>query len=320
VAKILVGEPNTFVCCYHSRHFTIQRYQIEKRLDELLNRKGGNQHILEDGEIRACIKKSGGNARIVVVATPVEEVGRDHDFDWAIIEPSSTQSIVQTAGRVNRHRQIGVSAPNVAILQFNFKEVERKGCKAVFTRPGYEDDDNGSSTHPSHDICSLIDESKINTRLDSSLRFDTVSHKFSAYDTNSISESLKRFFGPIIKNDSKWMDSDFYKEASLRDEDTMDSWFLDEDNKWKKYEFAPEIRFKKEYLVYQAVERNSRWKFQDKDNELFVLSLGEMRKLAEDVGIPANEAFSVQVYPDSQDDKVIEAKKYIMTPFGCEEV
>ena len=41
----------------------------------------------------------------------MEEVGRDHDFDWAIIDASSVQSIVQTAGRVNRHRLEKYSNP-----------------------------------------------------------------------------------------------------------------------------------------------------------------------------------------------------------------
>jgi len=315
VAQTLVADADTFVCCYHARHFTIQRYNIERRLDYLLSRKGGSQHILKDDEISSCIQKSNGHsARIVVVATPVEEVGRDHDFDWAIIEPSSTQSIVQTAGRVNRHRQDSVSAPNVAILQFNFKEVERNGYKAVFTRPGYESDDNGSSTHPSHDICSLIDEPKINTRLDASLRFDTASHKFSKYDTKSISESLQKFFGPIIKNESKCMDSDFYKEAALRDEDTTDSWYYDEEGNWYKKDFV----LQNGYRISKPIEGNSRWKFKNKSNELFVLSLNEMRQLADDVGIAHDEAFSVQVYPDYQDENVIHAKKYIMTPFGCD--
>lgn len=313
VAKMLAAEPDTFVCCYHARHFTIQRYQIEKRLDELLNRKKGNQLILNDVEIKSCIEKSiGHSARIVVVATPVEEVGRDHDFDWAIIEPSSTQSIVQTAGRINRHRQVGVSEPNIEILQFNFKEVER--YKAVFTRPGYEYLGIDSSTHPSHDLCLLIDEPKINMRLDSSLRFDTISHKFSEYDTKSIKASLEEFFGPIIKNESKWMDSDFYEKASLRDKDKTDSWYLDEDGNWYKKDFV----FQKGYRIYQPQEGNLRWEFHDKSNELFALSLIEMKQLAEDVGITHEEAFSVQVYPDYQDDNVIQARKYIMTPFGCE--
>lgn len=30
--------------------------------------------------------------------------GRDHDYDWAIVEPSSMRSIIQLAGRIRRHR------------------------------------------------------------------------------------------------------------------------------------------------------------------------------------------------------------------------
>jgi CRISPR-associated endonuclease/helicase Cas3 len=55
------------------------------------------------------------------VATPVEEVGRDHDFDWAVIEPSSYRSIIQLAGRVRRHRKEAISTPNIAIMQYNLK-------------------------------------------------------------------------------------------------------------------------------------------------------------------------------------------------------
>src|SRR5690606_19074462 len=94
------------ICCYHSNHLPIQRFHIEQRLDALLTRKEEPyKHILADAEIRRILNESSSNdVQFIVVATPVEEVGRDHDFDWAIIEPSSSQSIVQTAGRINRHR------------------------------------------------------------------------------------------------------------------------------------------------------------------------------------------------------------------------
>jgi hypothetical protein len=36
----------------------------------------------------------------IVVVIPVEEIGRNHDFDWSVIEFSNSQSIVQTAGRI----------------------------------------------------------------------------------------------------------------------------------------------------------------------------------------------------------------------------
>jgi CRISPR-associated endonuclease/helicase Cas3 len=40
----------------------------------------------------------------IVLGSPVTEVGRDHDYDWAIVEPSSVRSLIQLAGRIRRHR------------------------------------------------------------------------------------------------------------------------------------------------------------------------------------------------------------------------
>jgi hypothetical protein len=100
----------------------------------------------------------------------------------------------------------------------------------------------------------------------------------------------------------------------LRDENTTDSWYYDEEDNWYKKDFV----LQNGYRISKPSEGNSRWKFQNKINELFVLSLDEMRYLVEDVGVPPNEAFSVQVYPDYQNENVIHPKKYIMTPFGCD--
>ena len=62
-----------------------------------------------------------------MVATPVEEVGRDHDFDWAIVEPSSYRSIIQLAGRVLRHRKLDqdIQNPNIALMQYNLKGLRK---------------------------------------------------------------------------------------------------------------------------------------------------------------------------------------------------
>ena len=38
-----------------------------------------------------------------MLGSPVTEVGRDHDYDWAVVEPSSMRSLIQLAGRVRRH-------------------------------------------------------------------------------------------------------------------------------------------------------------------------------------------------------------------------
>ncbi|MGL5251137.1 MAG: type I-F CRISPR-associated helicase Cas3f, partial [Enterovibrio sp.] len=89
------------------------------------------------------------------VATPVEEVGRDHDFDWAIIEPSSFRSIIQMAGRVRRHRDGEVLSPNIGLLQYNFKGFKGE-AERVFNHPGYETD--SVTQLVTHDLTQLIDE------------------------------------------------------------------------------------------------------------------------------------------------------------------
>ena len=67
-----------------------------------------------------------------------EEVGRDHDFDWAIIEPSSYRSIIQLSGRVLRHRKLeqDIQKPNIALMQYNLKGLRK--AKVAFEKPGFE--------------------------------------------------------------------------------------------------------------------------------------------------------------------------------------
>lgn len=135
IATRLQSEPGYRVSAYHSEDFRLRRWVKESALDRLFNRKRGNEHIFQDAELDHMIRQAPEEDLVfVVVATPVEEVGRDHDFDWSVIEPSSTASIVQIAGRVNRHRRLHVQAPNIAILDRNLRSL--KGCADCFRYPG----------------------------------------------------------------------------------------------------------------------------------------------------------------------------------------
>lgn len=103
VARHLAKElPQARVACYHANDWHIARFHKEKRLDFLLSRAEGDRHIVADHEIRAFLDEAAHEERpdvpFIVVATPVEEVGRDHDFDWAVLDVSSAQSLVQAAG------------------------------------------------------------------------------------------------------------------------------------------------------------------------------------------------------------------------------
>ncbi len=155
---------------YHSRQILLLRHEQEKYLDSVLSRKGeeGQSAELTDPVIRRHIDESReGNILFLVVATPVEETGRDHDFDWAVIEPSSYRSIIQLSGRVMRHRTLAKdqAASNVAVMEYNLRGL--KGEPKAFKWPGYE---VGKYQLKSHDMKQLIDVNDLANRIDAAPR------------------------------------------------------------------------------------------------------------------------------------------------------
>ncbi|NWO07156.1 MAG: type I-F CRISPR-associated helicase Cas3 [Alteromonadaceae bacterium] len=157
------------VMAYHSQQVLLLRHAQEQHLDQVLKRKtpandpaGAFQNPivrrhLDTGESQDLI--------FVLVATPVEEVGRDHDFDWAVVEPSSYRSIIQLAGRVRRHRAADSSnkIPNMGLMQYNLKGYKGEP-KDVFSRPGYE---QGSwQLRPSKSLTDIVDAKALERRVD----------------------------------------------------------------------------------------------------------------------------------------------------------
>lgn len=130
------------VMAYHSRQVLLLRSKQEQHLDHILKRKekaGEQAAAFSDEVIRQHLDSTTDeNVIFILVATPVEEVGRDHDFDWAIVEPSSYRSIIQLSGRVLRHRKrdVDIQKPNIALLQYNLKGLHR--AKVAFEKPGFE--------------------------------------------------------------------------------------------------------------------------------------------------------------------------------------
>lgn len=130
------------VMAYHSRQILLLRSEQERHLDTVLKRKekkGEQPQAFANSEIREHLDKVDAEHVIfILVATPVEEVGRDHDFDWAIVEPSSYRSIIQLSGRVLRHRKIteDIQEPNIALMQYNLKGLAN--AEIAFARPGFE--------------------------------------------------------------------------------------------------------------------------------------------------------------------------------------
>ncbi len=152
---------------YHSQQVLLLRHAQEQHLDRVLKRNekaGAAPKAFSDPVIRQHLDSTAAkNLLFILVATPVEEVGRDHDFDWAIIEPSSYRSIIQLAGRVRRHRSQPVDSANIGLLQYNWKGYEGRE-ERVFNRPGYETDKETQLT--SHDVSQLVDESILMKSVD----------------------------------------------------------------------------------------------------------------------------------------------------------
>ena len=117
-----IGDRLRILVCLHSQMPRLHRAYIETRLKRALTRKGaepeqGLQSLCEaEGVFERAAAIGVREIEIVVVATPVIETGNDVDFDWAILDPISTRSIIQSAGRVRRHRPVHMGGPNVLIL------------------------------------------------------------------------------------------------------------------------------------------------------------------------------------------------------------
>lgn len=160
------------LCVYHARHPLLMRAAIEEKLDRLLKRHNP-EALFDQPEVRNMLDNHEEQDQLLVIlASPVAEVGRDHDYDWAVVEPSSIRSIIQLAGRVRRHRGVPDSdAPNIALLQINLKHLLSGGRQPAFCKPGFETwrSDGKEPLLVSHDLHELITKEQL-ARIDASAR------------------------------------------------------------------------------------------------------------------------------------------------------
>lgn len=167
VAETLMNTPSpanqqVHYCVYHGQHPLAVRSSMEQMLDNTLDRHHPD-NIWQIPEIKQILVASPeADHLFVVLATSVAEVGRDHDYDWAIAEPSSMRSLIQLAGRIQRHRQKPPVDANLLVLSHNYKALTRS--EIAFSQPGFETNEaDGAFSLTTHDLHQLITSEQINT-------------------------------------------------------------------------------------------------------------------------------------------------------------
>lgn len=140
LALYALGAPDDtriHLCTYHSQYPLLIRSAIEHRLDAALNRRTPDA-VFALPEIRSRLDANPeANHLFIVLGSPVTEVGRDHDYDWAVVEPSSMRSLIQLAGRIRRHRPGAAESPNMVVLDSNLRHFEHPG-EPAYCKPGFE--------------------------------------------------------------------------------------------------------------------------------------------------------------------------------------
>lgn len=144
VAKALLAmspkaEYSFHFCIYHSQFPMALRSYKESRLDKTLTRFDAELLWQQPEIAKSLANSTTENNVFIVLGTSVVEVGRDHDYDWAIAEPSSLRSIIQLAGRIQRHRQKPPTSANVVMLNKNIRAL--KGESVAYCKPGFETPD-----------------------------------------------------------------------------------------------------------------------------------------------------------------------------------
>jgi CRISPR-associated endonuclease/helicase Cas3 len=124
------------IVCYHAKLLPIVLDDIETFCQQALRRQ--TDKLTEHPEVRRALKATQSQDLVIIIAaTSIIEVGRDFDFDWGVFEPQSTRSIIQTAGRILRHRDKAITTPNVAVLSTSYRGL-LKHEQPGYAYPGVE--------------------------------------------------------------------------------------------------------------------------------------------------------------------------------------
>ena len=239
------------ICVYHSQYPALMRSALEKTLDTTLQRKE-SLAVFTRSDIRGLLDQGHEKNHIfLVVASPVAEVGRDHDYDWAIVEPSSKRSMIQIAGRVLRHRSGVPGQPdNMAFFNMNLNAYRMPVGKPVFCYPGFEDDkyllssrllDQVLSNEASNDLTAahrIVMPSSLSVTMGKQCQvYKFMSELEHAQMKKTVENYCSRLYTSEFKN--AWYTGAFPKQKPFRDDDTKYSSMhlgLNQDESYVLYE------------------------------------------------------------------------------------
>ncbi|MCB1669363.1 MAG: type I-F CRISPR-associated helicase Cas3 [Pseudomonadales bacterium] len=202
----LDGNTHIHLCCYHAKQLLVLRNTLEQKLDRILSRSG-NLSIFDHHEVKAALASSPAqNHLFIVVASPVAEVGRDHDYDWAIVEPSSMRSLIQLAGRVWRHRPEKIAeATNILVMSSSMLGLGNN--QVAFTRPGFEQQEPPKFKLSTHNCSELLTEQQL-SRVDSIPR---IARADELHTTTSLTDLEHGVMEDLINNSNNFV-SAFWRE------------------------------------------------------------------------------------------------------------
>ena len=237
--RLLQGEEGEGVkrvyLFYQANLTNVNLEKVEELLNRLLKRKHAlaeSDPIWSEPEIENLMLSypEKTDFQLVFVSTPIEEVGRDHDFDYAIIEPTSIWSTIQTAGRVLRHRNhrflTETDDPNVIMLSHPLRALLPSGKLKPYAGPGPVKNDCGLSSNDARKIFPPDMENVIDARYvlmeepveDNHGQFDTISSLEQSRVINDIGKiSREKNNDPLLGNWLTHVSSFFDNKFPFRD-------------------------------------------------------------------------------------------------------
>lgn len=166
LALYQMGAPDgvrIHLCTYHSQFPLLIRSGIERQIDQALNRRNPDA-VFDLPDIRQRLDAHDELDQIfIVLGSPVTEVGRDHDYDWAVVEPSSMRSLIQLAGRIRRHREGECTSANLMVFDRNLRHFSASGQPA-FCWPGFETREFMLASHCMTELLSAKEREVIDAR------------------------------------------------------------------------------------------------------------------------------------------------------------